>query len=94
MKKLVSILLILVLVFSMSAFALADPADVVSPEKGNTNVDNNNPNPSPQTGDTNTIFFVVAAMVLAIGAAVFCGSKLIREKFHLLVIAFAFMELF
>ena len=80
MKKFVSILLILVLVFSMSAVAMAASADVASPETGNTDVENNNPDSSPQTGDTYTIFFVVAAMVLAIGAAVFCGRKLISNK--------------
>ena len=80
MKKFVSILLILVLVFSMSAVAMAASADVASPETGNTDVENNNPDSSPQTGDTYTIFFVAAAMVLAIGAAVFCGRKLISNK--------------
>ena len=65
---------------SMSVLALADNSNVTSPEQGNTNVDNNNPNPSPQTGDTYTVLYVIAAMLLAVGVAVFCGKKLISEK--------------
>ncbi len=79
MKKLVSILLILVLVFSLSAAVFA-ATDVTSPETGNTDVDNNNEKPSQQTGDTNTIFFVAAALLLAVGAALFCGKKLVSDK--------------
>ena len=56
MKKFVSILLILVLVFSMSAVAMAASADVASPETGNTDVENNNPDSSPQTGDNSHIW--------------------------------------
>lgn len=78
MKKFVCILLVLVMVFAMSAVAFADNA--VSPEHSNTDVNpNNNPN-APQTSDTNTIFVVVAALVAAIGLAVFCGKKLIIQK--------------
>ncbi len=78
MKKLVCLLLVLVLVFAMSAGAFADNA--VSPEHGNTDVDVDDNPKSPQTGDTGAIFWVVTAMVLAIGAVTFCGVKLVNEK--------------
>ncbi len=82
MKKLVSILLILVLVFSMSCIAFADNDDaaVISPDHGNTDPDVDNPDPSPKTGDTNAIYWVIAIAVLALGTAVFCGRKLVVNK--------------
>lgn len=81
MKKLVSILLILVLIFSLSCVAFAaDDVEVISPEHGNTDPDTDNPDPSPKTGDTGLIYWVIAAAVLALGAAVFCGRKLIVNK--------------
>lgn len=78
MKKFVSILLILVLMFSLAAVVFADTA--ISPEKENTDVDPVEPTPAPQTGDTNTIYWVIAAMVLAVGAVIFCGKKLVADK--------------
>ena len=78
MKKLVSILLILVLVFSMATVAFAQ--SVSSPEKSNTNVNADDSKASPQTGETNTIYWVITAMVVAIGALIFCGKKLVLEK--------------
>ncbi len=80
MKKLVSILLILVLVFSLSCVAFADNDSVISPEHDNTDPDKDNPAPGPQTGDTGAIYWVIAAAVLALGTAVFCGRKLIVNK--------------
>ena len=78
MKKLVCLLLVLVLVFAMSAAAFAQTA--VSPEHGNTDVTPNDDPKSPQTGDTGAIYWVVTAMVLAVGALAFCGAKLVNEK--------------
>lgn len=78
MKKLVCLLLVLVLVFAMSVSVFADNA--VSPENGNTDVEPNYDPNSPQTGDTGAIYWVVTAMVLAVGAATFCGVKLVKEK--------------
>lgn len=78
MKKIVSILLILVLMFSLAAAVFAD--SVSSPEKENTNVEPNKSPASPQTGETGAIYWVIAAMVLAIGAALFCGKKLVLDK--------------
>ncbi len=80
MKKLVSILLIFVLVFSMSCFAFAEDDAVISPDHGNTDPDIDNPTPSPKTGDTGAIYWVIALAVLALGTAVFCGKKLIVNK--------------
>lgn len=79
MKKFVSILLILVLMFSLAAVVFADTT-AISPEKENTDVDPVEPTPAPQTGDTNTIYWVIAAMVLAVGAVIFCGKKLVADK--------------
>lgn len=76
MKKAVSIILILVMVFSMSCFALAE--DVVSPEASNTPT-NNNPS-SPQTGETISVVWVMVIAVVALAALAFCGKKLISEK--------------
>lgn len=78
MKKIVSILLIFVLIFAMSAAVFADNA--TSPEKGNTDVDPDNPPASPQTGDNGMIFWVIAAMILAVGVVAFCGKKLVGER--------------
>ena len=70
MKRFVAILLILVLVFALSATAFA-ASNVTSPEKGNT---------SPQTGESFSILWVILAAIAAIGAVLFCGKKLIRVK--------------
>lgn len=80
MKKLVSILLIVVLVFAMSSVAFA--ADVISPEKGNTNtnVDKNPDKNSPQTGEPFSVVWVVLAAVFTLGVAFFCGKKFAAEK--------------
>ncbi len=78
MKKIVSILLILVLVFSMSCIAFAE--DVQSPEHDNTDPGTDTPTPGPKTGDTNAVYFVIALAVLALGTALFCGKKLITNK--------------
>lgn len=78
MKKFMIILLVMVMVFSMSVMAFAE--NVSSPEQGNTDVNNGNGEKAPQTGDTNTIFFVIAAIIVAAGVVLFCGKKLIREK--------------
>ena len=59
MKRFVAILLILVLVFALSATAFA-ASNVTSPEKGNTNP-NVNPDSgktSPQTGESFSILWV------------------------------------
>lgn len=76
MKKFVSIILILVLVFSMSCFALAD--NVSSPEASNTPT-TSTPS-SPQTGDTISVAWVVVIAAAAVAALAFCGKKLISEK--------------
>ena len=78
MKKLVCLLLVLVLVFAMSAGAFAE--NVVSPEKGNTNISPDDEPKSPQTGDSGAVYWVLAAMTLAVGAVVFCGKKLVDNK--------------
>ena len=75
MKKLVAILLILVMVFALSSMAFA-ATNVISPSGGDEDPDQ----PSPQTGDLANIWWVVIAAVLALGAAVFFGKKLITEK--------------
>lgn len=78
MKKFVCILLVLVLMFAMAATVFAD--NVVSPEKDNTDVKPDDSKASPQTGETNTIFWVVTALIVAIGALLFCGKKLVCSK--------------
>ena len=81
MKRFVAILLILVLVFALSATAFA-ASSVTSPEKGNTNP-NVNPESgktSPQTGESFGILWVILAAVAAVGAVLFCGKKLVRVK--------------
>ena len=81
MKRFVAILLILVLVFALSATAFA-ASNVTSPEKGNTNL-NVNPDSgktSPQTGESFGILWVILAAVAAVGAVLFCGKKLVRVK--------------
>lgn len=81
MKRFVAILLILVLVFALSATAFA-ASNVTSPEKGNTNpnVNPDSGNTSPQTGESFSILWVILAAIAAIGAVLFCGKKLIRVK--------------
>ncbi len=81
MKRFVAILLILVLVFALSATAFA-ASNVTSPEKGNTdaNVTPDKGNTSPQTGESFSILWVILAAIAAIGAVLFCGKKLIRVK--------------
>ncbi len=76
MKKLVSILLILVLVFSMSCAVFA--ADVISPEPSNTPIDDDTP--SPQTGETISAVWVAVIGAAAVAVLAFCGRKLISEK--------------
>lgn len=81
MKRFAAILLILVLVFALSATAFA-ASSVTSPEKGNTNP-NVNPDSgktSPQTGESFGILWVILAAVAAVGAVLFCGKKLVRVK--------------
>ena len=81
MKRFVAILLILVLVFALSATAFA-ASNVTSPEKGNTNP-NVNPDSgkiSPQTGESFSILWVILAAVAAVGVVLFCGKKLVRAK--------------
>ena len=81
MKRFVASLLILVLVFALSATAFA-ASSVTSPEKGNTNP-NVNPDSgktSPQTGESFGILWVILAAVAAVGAVLFCGKKLVRVK--------------
>lgn len=78
MKRFVSILLILVLVFAMSSVAFA--ATVVSPENGNTNPDVvDDGEPSPQTSDMFSILFVIAVGVLSAAVVMFCGKKLLSK---------------
>ena len=77
MKRFVAILLILVLVFALSATAFA-ASNVTSPEKGNTNPDSGKT--SPQTGESFSILWVILAAVAAVGAVLFCGKKLVRAK--------------
>lgn len=75
MKRFVAILLILVMIFSLSAMAFAKDA-VVSPEGSNEDPSQ----PSPQTGDLAGIYWVAVAAIMAIGFAFFCGKKLMTEK--------------
>lgn len=78
MKRFVSILLILVLVFAMSSVAFA--ATVVSPENGNTNPDVvDDGEPSPQTSDMFSILFVIAVGVLSAAVVMVCGKKLLSK---------------
>lgn len=81
MKRFVAILLILVLVFAMSATAFA-AGNVTSPEKGNTDatVNPDSGKTSPQTGESFGILWVILAAVAAVGAVLFCGKKLVRVK--------------
>lgn len=79
MKKFVSILLIFVLMFALASVAFA-ANDVISPEKGNTDVEPEDTPVAPQTGETGAIYWVVAAMFLALGAVIFCGKKLVADK--------------
>ena len=81
MKRFVAILLILVLVFALSATAFA-AGNVTSPEKGNTdaNVNPDSGKTSPQTGESFGIRWVILAAVAAVGAVLFCGKKLVRVK--------------
>ena len=81
MKRFVAILLILVLVFALSATAFA-ASNVTSPEKGNTNtnVKPDSGKTSPQTGESFSILWVILAAVAAVGAVLFCGKKLVRAK--------------
>lgn len=81
MKRFVAILLILVLVFALSATAFA-ASNVTSPEKGNTdaNVNPDSGKTSPQTGESFGILWVILAAVAAVGAVLFCGKKLVRVK--------------
>lgn len=79
MKKFVSILLILVLMFALASVAFAD-TDVSSPEQGNTDVQPDDKPAAPQTGETGAIYWVVVAMLLAVGTVVFCGKKLVADK--------------
>lgn len=77
MKRFISLLLIVVLIFALSSVAFA----VSSPEKQNTDVDvNEDTEPSPTTADNNAIYFVVTALLLAVGTLVFCGKKLVNQK--------------
>ncbi len=79
MKKFVCILLILVMVFALASVAFAETY-VSSPEKNNTNVNPEKNPTAPQTGETGTIFWVIAALILAVGTVVFCGKKLVFGK--------------
>lgn len=79
MKKFVCILLIVVLMFSLASVAFARNY-IISPEKGNTDVEPEDKPVAPLTGETNAIYWVVAAMILAVGTLAFCGKKLIEEK--------------
>ena len=76
MKRFVAILLILVLVFALSATAFA-ASNVTSPEKGNTNpyVNSDSGKTSPQTGESFSILWVILAAVAAVGAELFCGKS-------------------
>lgn len=76
MKKLVSILLIIVLMFSMSCVVFA--ADVVSPEASNTPTDDTPT--APQTGETISAAWVAVIGAAAVAVLAFCGRKLISEK--------------
>ena len=81
MKRFVAILLILVLVFALSATAFA-ARNVTSHAKGNTdaNVNPDSGKTSPQTGESFGILWVILAAVAAVGAVLFCGKKLVRVK--------------
>ncbi len=80
MKKLICLLLIIVMLFAMASVVFAD--NVPSAEKHNTDVegDDDNRGKSPQTGEDGTVYWVVCALVLAIGAVLFCGKKLVCNK--------------
>lgn len=78
MKKFVSILLVMLLMFAMTAVAFAD--DVISPQKENTDVEPEDNPTAPQTGETSAIYWVIAAMIFAVGTVVFCGKKLVADK--------------
>lgn len=80
MKRFVTILLVVMLIFAMSGIAFA--AEVVSPEKGNTDVpvDDDPGTKSPQTGETFSVLWAALAAVVLLGAAVFCVKKLAAAK--------------
>ena len=78
MKKFVCVLLILVFMFAMASVAFA--ANTISPERGNSDVDSDDKPAAPQTGETGTIYWVIAAMIFAVGTVVFCGKKLVAQK--------------
>ena len=80
MKRFVAILLILVLVFALSATALL-PA--MLPAEKATRIRMSIPipaRPPPQTGESFSILWVILAAVAAVGAVLFCGKKLVRAK--------------
>ena len=79
MKKFVCILLVLVMMFALTSFAFAKDA-VISPEKDNTDVNPDDSKASPQTGETGTIYWVITALIVAVGALLFCGKKLVCSK--------------
>ncbi len=81
MKRFVAILLILVLVFALSATAFA-AGNVVSPESDNTDptVNPDSSKTSPQTGESFGITWVILAAIAAVGALLFCGKKLVRAE--------------
>lgn len=78
MKKLICLLLVVVLIFAMSVSVFADT--VTSPDKDNTDIAPDDDPKSPQTGDSGVIYWVLAAMALAVGAVTFCGKKLVDNK--------------
>jgi LPXTG-motif cell wall-anchored protein len=80
MKKIVSIMMVIVLVFTMAGIAFAS-TNVISPEKPNTDVEPGTPGePSPQTGETVSIIWVAVAAVALLAIAFVCVKKLILVK--------------
>ena len=81
MKKIFAIMLVIVLVFTLSAVALAESKELISPEKPNTDVDPDKPDgTSPQTGESLNVLWIALAAVAFLAIAFVCIKKLILAK--------------
>ena len=80
MKKLLVAVLIIAMLFSLSSVAFAN-SKVISPENDNTEVPPDDPGePSPQTGESINVIWVIVAAFAFLAIAFFCVKKLILVK--------------
>jgi len=73
MKRMMSMLLILVLILGMFSLTVFAKDPIISPEQGNVDVEPSQPS-SPQTGGLPAVVYVAAAVLLC-GVAVICIRK-------------------